>query len=527
MRLFTLVWIAGLLVLAAPASAGELIDFEKFPDGTTIPDETRITTQFACVGVSFFMTTAETGPQIVQFDLAGQSDVNALGGDGGSFDFFQPIEAVFEGTTSFVSVLALDVGENGIILEAFSCDELVDSDSVEGEERGAGVGYADELSVSGEGIDRVVIRQIRPGQVGDGFVIDDFEFGALVPEDPNGGYGANDRPVYLILSLVDEFEIPELSGRCDVQDPEGSQTFIINIGTFLAGQEVPDTRFELLKILGEIDLPGELTLADLDGYQITILGSFDTFSPNSIHLASPDEGDVPVKVQEAFFFASPFLDDEFLQQFPTTGEIAQFIFDTATAIEFSLTEEPEPLTPQQILDHIFLTEAELIAGEDPETGEVFAEAEGDLFPHPDGDFSPLFNFDLQIAPDGTVEVNLVVDIKVDIKPGSDENPINLGAKGVLPVAILATTGLIEDIDDVDAEAINIGGVAPVKYTTEDVNNDGLDDLIFHFRIQELVEAELLHAGTDELTIVAALAADGAVVRGSDNVRIVPSKGKKK
>ena len=351
--------------------------------------------------------------------------------------------------------------------------------------------------------------------------------------DPNGGYGPNNRPVYLVLSLAKEFDTPDVDtncdGICDSDAPSGSRTFIINLGTFVAGEEIPDTRFELETALGEIELPEGLTLADLDGYAITILGAFDTFSPNSIHLASPDEGDVPVKVQEAFFLASPFLTEELELQFPTTVEIARFIFDAATGLNPELLNDldgegpEEALTVQQILDHVFLTEATLDAPEDA----AFAEAEGDLFPHPDGDFSPLFNFDLKIDENGEVEVAVVVDIKVDIKPGSDENPINLGAKGVLPVAILATTGLIEDIDDVDAEAINIGGVAPVKYTTEDVNNDGLDDLIFHFRIQELVEAELLHAGTDELTIVAALAADGAVVRGSDNVRIVPSKGKKK
>jgi len=525
MRLFTLVWIAGLLMLAAPATAGELIDFEKFPDGTTIDNGTRITTQFACVGVSFFETTDPGGPQIRQFNLAGQSGVNALGGVGnvGGHSFQQPIRAVFDGTTSFVRVLALDVGVRGIIMKAYSCDELVDSDSVDGTGRDVGVGYVDELSVSGEGIDRVVIEQTTNTPSGDGFLIDDFEFGGLVPEDPNGGYGPNDRPVYLILSLAREFEIPELSGRCDVQDPEGSQTFIINIGTFIAGEEIPDTRFELLEILGEIDLPGNLTLEDLAGYQITILGSFDTFSPNSIHIASPDEGDVPVKVQEAFFLASPFLTDEFVEQFPTTGEIAQFIYDTATAIDFSLAEEPDPLTPQQIVGHIFLTEATI---ECP-PGDVACEADGDLFPHPTGDFAPLFNFSLQIAPDGKVEVEVVVDIKVDIKPGSDVNPINLGAKGVLPVAILATPGLIEDIDDVDPDSINVGEIEPVKYHLEDVNDDGLDDLIFHFKIQELVAAGVLTVDTEELTIEAQLSFDGANVRGSDVVRPKAAKNKKK
>jgi hypothetical protein len=531
MRWLTFVSIAGLVLFAAPVGAegedgGVLIDFEKFPDGTTIPDGTRITTQFSDWGVSSFSTTDENGPQITRFNLEGTSGVNQLGGAGsnGGHQYQQPITATFDGVTSHVSVTGLDVGVHGLVMEAYMRGVLVDSDRVEGTGRGLGVDYVDTLSVSAFAIDTVVIRQIRHIGSGDGYVIDDLEFDCVW--DPNGGFGPNNRPVYLILSLDETFDTSDCVCECEVCEC-GSDTIIINIGTFLAGDEIPDTRFELRELAEGI--LSDLDLELLDGHQITILGAFDTISPNSIHLASPDEGDVPVKVQEAFFLASPFLTPEIEQQL-TTVEIAQFIFETATGLNPMLAmdmdgEGPdEPLTTDQILQNIFVTDATV---ECP-PGDVACEADGDLFPHPDGDFSPLFNFDFQIAPDGDLTVAIVVDIKVDIKPGSDENPINLGAKGVLPVAILATLGLIEDIDDVDATAINVGGVPPVKYTIEDVNDDGLDDLIFHFKIQELVSADALTTATEELTIEAKLTVDGADVRGSDVVRIVPpKKGKKK
>ena len=529
MRLFTLVWMAGLLVFAAPVSAngeegGVLIDFETFPNGYAIPDGTRITTQFASVGVSFFMTTAATGPQITQFDLPGKSGVNILGGDGGSFDFFQPITAVFDGFTSAVSTVALDVGSNGLIMEAFWRGVLVDSFTVDGTGRGLGIGSVDTLSVSAFAIDKVVMRQITPGQSGDGFLIDDFGFDCV--RDPNGGFGPNNRPVYLVLSLDDEFDTTGCVCDCEVCQC-GSDTVIINIGTFLAGFKVPDTRFALKEFAAGI-LEG-LNLELLDGHEITIIGAFDTFSPNSVHLASPTEEDIPLKVQEAFFLASPFLTEDIESQFPTTVEIAQFIFDAATGLDPTLLEDSdgegpdEPLTVQQIMDNIFITDASI---ECP-PGDVACEAEGGLFPHPPGDFSPLFNFDFQIKEGGNLDVKVVVAIKVDIKPGSDVNPINLGAKGVLPVAILATPGLIEDIDDVDATAINIGDVEPVKYTIEDVNDDGFDDLIFHFKIQALVAAAVLTVDTEKLTIEATLTVDGADVRGSDTVRPKAPKKKKK
>ena len=378
----------------------------------------------------------------------------------------------------------------------------------------------------------------------------------------------HDGPVYLILSLEEEFDTPVLGGgggpslttSTTQPPPQGSKTIIIEIGTYIAGSDIGGARFDPTEDLGDIVLPCDcedcdcdysedcdeegcdcedcdcLELEDLDGYQITILGAFDTFpSEDTVHLVAPDPGDpeAPMsrKVQEAFFLASPDL-DLMEPQFPTTVEIAQFIFDFAVSTDdpyepyFLGDQSGEggegPLTVQAILDNIFVTEAVM---ECPPEGDVACEAEGDLFPHDPDEGSPLFNFDLQVAGDGDLEIEVVYDLNVDIKPGSDPNSVNLGSKGVLPVAILGTENALEDVTDIDEDTILIGGVAPAKSSIEDVNDDGYDDLILHFKVPELVDDGALDEYTEKLTVVAELV-DGTAVRGSDSVRIVPPKGKK-
>jgi hypothetical protein len=49
-----------------------------------------------------------------------------------------------------------------------------------------------------------------------------------------------------------------------------------------------------------------------------------------------------------------------------------------------------------------------------------------------------------------------------VKPGSSRNPINLGAKGVIPVAILGSPAL--DVTQIDASSIRFGpGAASVEW----------------------------------------------------------------
>ncbi len=87
------------------------------------------------------------------------------------------------------------------------------------------------------------------------------------------------------------------------------------------------------------------------------------------------------------------------------------------------------------------------------------------------------------GPEGNTELPRN-DIAVDIKPGSDQNPINPFSNGVIPVAILGTDGF--DVDDVDADTLRFGrGQASPFHRRgphyEDVNEDGLTDLVSHYR----------------------------------------------
>jgi hypothetical protein len=81
----------------------------------------------------------------------------------------------------------------------------------------------------------------------------------------------------------------------------------------------------------------------------------------------------------------------------------------------------------------------------------------------------------------------VIEVDIDIKPGSDVNPINPRSRGVIPVAILGSDTF--DVADVDASTLAFGpDRAPLAQggglQVVDVNGDGFPDLLAHFRTQE-------------------------------------------
>ena len=76
---------------------------------------------------------------------------------------------------------------------------------------------------------------------------------------------------------------------------------------------------------------------------------------------------------------------------------------------------------------------------------------------------------------------------MDIKPGEDPNSIDPESQGVIPVPILGSDTF--DVSDVDVTTLAFGpsGVAlahSMGGAIEDVNDDGLMDLISHYRTQE-------------------------------------------
>jgi hypothetical protein len=113
-------------------------------------------------------------------------------------------------------------------------------------------------------------------------------------------------------------------------------------------------------------------------------------------------------------------------------------------------------------------------------------------------------------------------VPVDIKPGSEQNTVNLGSNGKLPVAILSNEQF--DATKVDPASIRLAG-APVALrgkgvpmvSTIDVNGDGLVDLFVHI----MTDALNLKAG-ETSAVMTATTSDGTAIYGRDSVRIVPS-----
>jgi hypothetical protein len=141
-----------------------------------------------------------------------------------------------------------------------------------------------------------------------------------------------------------------------------------------------------------------------------------------------------------------------------------------------------------------------------------------------------------------------LDIILDIKPGTCKNPLNIGSKGVLPVAVLGSAGF--DVSVINPASIRLIGVEPLRSAVEDVaapadsapgNDDGgqacpidfpdgFDDLVLKFDTQDIVKAleeveEVIDGKVLTLTLTGVLS-DGTEITGEDVVFIL-DRGKKK
>lgn len=134
-----------------------------------------------------------------------------------------------------------------------------------------------------------------------------------------------------------------------------------------------------------------------------------------------------------------------------------------------------------------------------------------------------------------------IEVVLDIKPGSDDNPVNLKANGkskgqsaaaggVLPAAIMGAPGY--DVTLIDAATLLLGDPAlsgaalPIKWHLEDVNLDGLTDLVLHFSVLDLVGHGAINDASTGLILVGETF-EGDLVTGADAVRIVPAGIQKK
>lgn len=170
-----------------------------------------------------------------------------------------------------------------------------------------------------------------------------------------------------------------------------------------------------------------------------------------------------------------------------------------------------------------LYEFELV-GFGPTAGEVT-----DQFRSPEGGTNSTFLWaKLTLVPPEPSEP------KVDIKPTSCPNPLNVKSNGVLPVAILGSAEY--DVTQVDTTTILLEGVAPLRWSLEDVAGpvgpdaeececttagpDGYLDLTLKFKKQDVVAA--IGSVDDGLVLPLFLTwdlLDGTPQQGSDCVWI--------
>jgi len=114
---------------------------------------------------------------------------------------------------------------------------------------------------------------------------------------------------------------------------------------------------------------------------------------------------------------------------------------------------------------------------------------------------------------------VVERVDLDIKPGGDPNSVNPSLDGILPVAILGSATV--DVADVDATTLAFGprGAGLAHYRGphfEDVDGDGLTDLLGHFRIENTG----IEFGDMEACVTGELL-DGTPFQGCDSIRTVP------
>jgi hypothetical protein len=115
---------------------------------------------------------------------------------------------------------------------------------------------------------------------------------------------------------------------------------------------------------------------------------------------------------------------------------------------------------------------------------------------------------------------VVVNVGIDIKPGSDPNAFNNDGNGVIPVAILGSETF--DVGLIVPESVTMEGMAlktvgkadRALYSYEDVNEDGYVDLVVQIQDQDGV-----FVPGEGIASITGLLLDGRTFIGSDFIKI--------
>ena len=114
-------------------------------------------------------------------------------------------------------------------------------------------------------------------------------------------------------------------------------------------------------------------------------------------------------------------------------------------------------------------------------------------------------------------------VSINVKPADAVNKINLTSRGLLPVAVLSTADfdasqfmpMMAHLHDA-TEPMDCSGAAAVRWAYSDVNGDGLVDLVFFFKVQDLS----LTSSTTEVMLMAHNE-EAIHIMGTDAVTVKP------
>jgi hypothetical protein len=130
--------------------------------------------------------------------------------------------------------------------------------------------------------------------------------------------------------------------------------------------------------------------------------------------------------------------------------------------------------------------------------------------------------------------SFVGSVDIDVIPGRDRNSINCeNTRRTIPVAILSTDTFDATTTDADSvrfgktgteasEVHRVGYGGNAERQVEDVNGDGLDDLLFHFRFGDTgFSCDDIPEGQDSVGLTARLTgeADGRPLAGEDTLQL--------
>jgi hypothetical protein len=120
------------------------------------------------------------------------------------------------------------------------------------------------------------------------------------------------------------------------------------------------------------------------------------------------------------------------------------------------------------------------------------------------------------------EMSSLGSVDIDVKPGSSTNPINLGASGLLPVCVFSSETF--DATQIDPLSCDLAGAAvalrgngtgrPMAHM-QDVDGDGLLDMMLQFSVEQLVREEL----TGGCAVLTGTTLEGDEFTGMDEVAV--------